>query len=106
VHLSDQEVALMQMVYNSDDWAVVRLDPAPEAAHGPVPDGGGAPAASRGGFEIVDKRGRRDCWLQGALAERFILGAQALAARSNSQEDFDDYIAGFAGIASQPLALH
>lgn len=90
----------MQMVYNSDDWAVVRLDPAPGAALADTD------AASRGGFEIVDKRGRRECWLDGALAERFIQGAQALAARAPSQEDFDDYIAGFADGASHPLALH
>jgi hypothetical protein len=94
----------MRMVCNSDDWAVVRLDPAPHGADSGVPDE--HQADSRGGFGIVDKRGRRECWLQGALAARFIRGAQALAARASSQEDLDDYIAGFADMAPQPLTLH
>lgn len=89
----------MQMLYNSDCFAVVRLDPAPETLQPHT-------AASRGGFEIVDKRARSETWLHGALAERFIQGAQALAAGSPSQEDLDDYIAGFAGWAPQPLCLH
>jgi hypothetical protein len=90
----------MQLLYNSDSFAVVRLDPAPEAV------AADAAGAARGGFEIVDKRAGSETWLAGALADRFIQGAQALAAASPSLEDFDEYIAGFTGVAPQPLCLH
>jgi len=96
----------MQMLYNSDSFAVVRIEvPArpDEASSGP--DGEASPL--RGGYEIVDKTAKREIYIDGALAERFRRGVQELVERgSASQEAFDDYIAGFAGLAQQPLILH
>lgn len=94
----------MQMLYNSDSFAVVRID-LPGAADDSAQ---AAPAgAARGGYEIVDKAARREIFIEGALAERFQRGVQELVERgSASEESFDDYIAGFAGLAQQPLVLH
>lgn len=87
----------MQMLYHSDSYVVVRFDPEP----GPA----GAPTAA-GGFEIVDRLARREIYLHGALAERFAHGVQALVAEGPTEERLDDFIAGFAGAAVQPLTLH
>lgn len=104
----------MQMVYNSDSFAVVQFDgeafpapgapPAAPAAAVPEP----APSGPRG-FEIVDKLGRADIYLHGAVAERFQRGAQALMQQFQGEPDveaLDDYIAGFAALGRQPLTLH
>ncbi|MCW5667877.1 MAG: DUF3567 domain-containing protein [Piscinibacter sp.] len=86
----------MQMLYNSDSFAVVRID-IEEAV---------APALSRGGYEIVDKFARKEIFIQGALAERFKNEVQALVERDPSEEEMDALIAGFAGVMAQPLVLH
>ena len=90
----------MQMLYNSDSYVVVQFD---------LPASAETPALSRGGFEIVDKFARKEIFIEGALAERFQAGVQALvekAAGSVTPEAMDEYIAGFADIAQQPLTLH
>lgn len=96
----------MHLLYNSDSYAVVQFDlptPGDQARDA-------APAAASGlavtGFEIVDKFARREIFLQGALAERFRAGVQSLAAGEPTQDQFDEFIAGFAAAAPQPLALH
>lgn len=90
----------MQMLYNSDNYAVVQIDvPAPAAGDGPH-------APVRGGYEIVDKHARREIFIEGALAERFKAGVEALAQGSPSQEDLDDYVCGYASLAHQPVTLH
>ena len=88
----------MQMLYNSDSFVVVRFD---------VPAGSGdAAGASRGGYEIVDKFARKEIFIQGALAERFKEGVQALIDQDPSEEAMDAYIEGFASLMQQPLVLH
>lgn len=107
----------MQMVYDSDSYAVMQFDvqappsPAPQRpAHASAAAGEAATGAEHaGGFEIVDKRGRADVYLHGAVAERFHRGAQALMQQAQGQPDvevLDDYIAGFTTLGRQPLALH
>ncbi len=91
----------MQMLYNSDQFAVVQFD---------VPPGGDDSAVPKGGVEIVDKRARKDIWLQGALAESFQRGVQALVDKgphdASLQETLDDFIAGYTEHAPQALVLH
>jgi hypothetical protein len=89
----------MQMLYNSDSFTVVQFDLHPEDQPA------GTPHRS-GGYEIVDKFGRKDIFIDGALAQRFAIGAQALAETSPSPEEFDDFIEGFTQIASHPLVAH
>jgi hypothetical protein len=88
----------MQMLYNSDSFVVVQFDVAPAA--------GAAGPLTRGGYEIVDKFARKEIFIEGALAESFKLGVQALMESSPSEEEFDEYIAGYTTLAQQPLRLH
>lgn len=88
----------MQMLYNSDNFTVIRIDV-------PGSDAQGAPV-SRGGYEIVDKYARKGIFLDGPLAESFKDGVQALNGGSPSPEAFDEYIGRFASLMSQPMVLH
>lgn len=94
----------MQMLYNSDSFAVVQFD-VPGTTEGVV----AAPAhtpLTRGGYEIVDKFARKEIFIEGALAESFKLGVQALIEQSPSVEELDDYIGRFSSLMHQPLVLH
>ena len=87
----------MQMLYNSDSFAVVQFDD---------PEAGDHSRPQKGGYEIVDKFARKEIYLQSALADSFKRGVLALVEAGSTEEAMDDFIAGFAGMALQPLVLH
>jgi hypothetical protein len=97
----------MHMLYNSASFAVVmfEISSPTEAAEVGV-DLGSDPAPTRGGFEIVDKLARKDIFIEGAMAETFQAGVEALMADEPSEEDLDEYIGQFTSLVSQPLVLH
>ena len=91
----------MQMLYNSDSFAVVLFDvPADKAA------GGGDDALTRGGYELVDKFARKEIFIEGALAESFKQGVEALILTQPSVEEIDEYIERFSSLMQQPVVLH
>jgi hypothetical protein len=96
----------MHTLYSSDDFAVVQID-----FEGPEPaiaaDGAalGQPL-SRGGFEIVDKRLRKEIFLGGAMADAFREQVQALASREPSTEAIDEFLDGYSHWMHQPLVAH
>ena len=93
------------MLYNSDAFVVVELEVPVAAAEGDRLAGGDAPL-SRGGYEIVDKFARKDIYLEGALAQQFREGVEALARESPSADQLDEFIARYTGLPYQPLVLH
>ncbi|MBL8352362.1 MAG: DUF3567 domain-containing protein [Burkholderiaceae bacterium] len=97
----------MQMLYNSDSYVVVAFEVPAESGDGSQ---AAADAGSRGGYEIVDKLAGKEIFIQGAVAASFQQGVQALVAQADSQETalaaVDDYIAGYATLAQQPVRLH
>ena len=104
----------MQMLYNSDNFAVVQFDISSNGVGESTPDAQEssdgavtAPAAlTRGGYEIVDKFARKEIFIEGALAEHFKNGVQELIERGPTEEEFDAYLARFAAMAHQPVILH
>ena len=105
----------MHMLYNSDNFAVVRFDLSagdPPAGATAVAEAGGtadgSPGAlpARGGYEIVDKFARKEIFIQGALAENFQTEVQALIEKSPSQEAFDEYLGRYTSLMQHPLVLH
>ncbi|MEP7281201.1 MAG: DUF3567 domain-containing protein [Rubrivivax sp.] len=89
----------MQMLYNSDSFVVVRFDMPLDAASADGP--------RRGGYEIVDKHARREIYIDGALAESFRQGVQALADSAEaSEEALDEFIGRYCVLAQQPVTLH
>ena len=106
----------MHMLYNSDNFAVVRFDlsagdppaDATAAVAGAAGTAGGALAAApaRGGYEIVDKFARKEIFIQGVLAENFQTEVQALIEKSPSQEAFDEFLGRYTSMMQHPLVLH
>ncbi len=87
----------MLMLYNSDSFAVVHFDlGAVDAAATP----------QRGGYEIVDKFARKEIFLAGAVAAQFKAAVDALVRTGPSEEELDDLIGCYTGLAQQPLVLH
>ena len=101
----------MQMLYNSDSFSVVLFDVAYAATETPVALADAEAQAQRkpltqGGYEIVDKFARKEIFLQGAMAESFKEGVEALIETRPSEEEIDDYIERFASLMQQPVILH
>lgn len=89
----------MQMLYNSDHYVVVEFDVGADASI----DGEGS---DKGGYEIVDKLARRGIFLNGAVADGFKAGVDALVERDPTEEEVDEFIAGYTLLAQQPVILH
>jgi hypothetical protein len=90
----------MQMLYNSDSYVVVQI----EVPAAPATEPGAGLA--RGGYEIVDKLARKEIFIEGALAEHFKTGVQAIADKDPSPEAFDEFIGRFTALAQQPVVMH
>lgn len=92
----------MHMLYNSDSFVVVHFDVSTDAA---LADG----PLARGGYEIVDKYARRGLFIDGAMAQSFKDGVDALIEThpaGPTQDDMDDYIERFAPLMQQPVVMH
>jgi hypothetical protein len=89
----------MQMLYNSDHYVVMAFDMGSA-------DGAAEAASPQGGYEIVDKFARRGIFLNGAVAESFKRGVNALVERGPSEEEVDEFIAGYTLLAQQPVVVH
>ena len=87
----------MQMVYNSDNYAVVQFD---------VPAGASGGEPARGGFEIVDKFAGKEIFIDGVMAASFKEGVEALMTTSPSEDELDEYLARYVALMHQPLVLH
>lgn len=91
----------MQMLYNSESFAVVQFDvPTQQVLVS------GDSALTRGGYEIVDKFARKEIFIEGAMAESFKQGVDALILTEPSEEEMDAYIDRFSSLMQQPVVLH
>ena len=101
----------MHMLYNSENFAVVRFDvPAEGASEAERAPASGAqsgwPALARGGYEIVDKSARKEIFIQGVLAENFQTEVQTLIDGSPTEEAVDDFLGRYTSLMQQTLVLH
>jgi hypothetical protein len=97
MYRSNHRVTAMQLIYNSPQYCVLEFS------------GFEAPQADRpavGGFEIMDKTFKREIFLAGADAVHFRTSVQALVAREPSPEEIDDFLGGYTGLMTTPVALH
>lgn len=95
----------MHMLYNSSNFAVMQFEVAPASAGQAVGDD--APSQlTRGGFEIVDKFLRKEVFLEGAMAQSFKEGVDALIETRPSEEEIDDFMERFTSLMHQPVVLH
>ena len=93
----------MQLLYDSESFVLVQIHAnAPEAsAHVPA-----IPQLARNGFEIVDKRSGKEVYLDGSWAEMFQLRLSAWAKDTPTQEEVEDTLEGYSGLATTPISLH
>ena len=94
----------MHMLYNSDNYAVVQIEMT--QLQEALPTATETAALTRGGYEIVDKYARKEFFIEGAMAESFKEGVEALIETSPSIVEFDAYLERYAGMALQPVVMH
>ena len=101
----------MQMIYDSDSFVVLHLTPElPLSTDGATVS---TPSVTeplrhlqRQGFEIVDKRSGRHVYLDGSWAELFQQQISAWHHTAPTQEEVEDMLDNYTGLAGNPVMLH
>ena len=93
----------MQLLYDSESFVVVQIHANAPEESAPVP---AIPQLARHGFEIVDKRSGKEVYLDGSWAEMFQLRLSAWAKDTPTQDEVEDTLEGYSGLATTPISLH
>ena len=99
----------MHMLYDSESFVVVHMLPdAVEKKGTPVLNdtAPAAPQLARHGFEIVDKRSGKEVYLDGSWAEMFQEQILAWQRDTTTQEEVEDALDRYAGLAQNPVVVH
>mgnify|MGYP003600561812 FL=1 len=98
----------MQMLYDSDSIEKKhKMRDAVEQKGGPLNDTAPpAPQLARHGFEIVDKRSGKEVYLDGSWAEMFQQQILAWQRDTPTQEEVEDALDRYAGLAQNPVVVH
>jgi len=85
----------MNLIYNSEQYSVVefRADRNLEALR-------------FGGYEIVDKGGKREIFIAGTLAQTFRREVNELIAGEPTMDEIDEFLGSYDAVMSQPATLH
>lgn len=98
----------MQMLYDSESFVVVHMLPdvlEPEhvaSADTPEP----VPQLARHGFQIVDKRSGKELYLDGSWAEMFQQKILAWQRDAPTQEEVEETLDRYTGLAQNPVVVH
>ncbi|AVO48994.1 DUF3567 domain-containing protein [Melaminivora suipulveris] len=95
----------MHMLYDSDSFVVVHMQPDALLA-APADAGEAAPRLVRHGFEIVDKRSGKEVYLDGSWAEMFQEQILAWQRNAPTQQEVEETLDGYAGLAQNPVVMH
>lgn len=85
----------MNLIYNSEQYSVVEFG-----------IDNGQEALRFGGYEIMDKSGKRELFIGGSWAEAFRKNVADLIARAPSVEEVDDFLGNYEGVMRQPVVFH
>lgn len=102
----------MHTLYDSDTFCVTHM--LANAAEMDPPDASAAeaeaprrlPTMPRHGFEIIDKRAGKEVYLDGSWAEMFQRQIVAWQASTPTQEEVEDTLEGYSGLAQNPVVMH
>ena len=94
----------MHLLYDSETFAVTHL--AAELELEVSDTSPQAPALVRHGFEIVDKRSGKEVYLDGSWAEMFQQHIQAWQVNTPTQEEVEDTLEQYSGLAQNPVVMH
>ena len=93
----------MNLLYESESFAVMHVFANETGEAAPVSQ---APTLERHGFEIVDKRSGKEVYLDGSWAEMFQMHIQAWQQNTPTQEEVEDTLERYTGLAQQPVVVH
>jgi len=85
----------MNVIYNSEQYSVVEFGADI-----------GREALRFGGYEIMDKSGKKEILIGGPLAEAFRRNVESLIATEPSIEEIDAFLGNYDSLMSQPVVLH
>jgi hypothetical protein len=93
----------MQLLYDSESFVVVQIHAnlAPEPAARPA-----ARQLDRHGYEIVDKRSGMQVYLDGSWADMFEQRLDGWQKQTPTQQEVEDALEGYSGLANTPVSLH
>ncbi|MBS0392291.1 MAG: DUF3567 domain-containing protein [Comamonadaceae bacterium] len=95
----------MQMLYDSDSFVVVHMLPDADRS-GATDNAALPPQLMRHGFEIVDKRSGKEVYLDGSWAEMFQQQILAWQRNTPTQEEVEDKLDSYIGLAQNPVVVH
>jgi hypothetical protein len=98
-----RENEAMNLLYESETFAVMHVLANAPAEAAPQTS---IPLLERHGFEIVDKRSGKEVYLDGSWAEMFQQQIQAWQQHTPTQEEVEDTLEGYTGLAQQPVVVH
>jgi hypothetical protein len=87
--------AHMNLIYNSEQYSVFEF----------VAEDG-QDALHVGGYEIMDKPGKREIFIRGTVAAVFRKNVEDLIASAPSEEDIDDFLGKYEVLMRQPMVFH
>lgn len=93
----------MQLLYDSESFVVVQIHANAPEASAPRP---ATPQLARHGYEIVDKRSGKQVYLDGSWAEMFQQRLSGWEKDTPTQEEVEDTLEGYSGLANTPVSLH
>jgi hypothetical protein len=85
----------MNLIYNSEQYSVVEFG---------ADDG--RDALRFGGYEIMDKSGKREIFIGGIWADSFRKTVEVLIAGEPSMDEIDDFLGEYGGLMSQSVTFH
>jgi hypothetical protein len=96
----------MHMLYDSDSFVVVHIQPDADLTAAPPKPDILVPQLVRHGFEIVDKRSGKEVYLDGSWAELFQQQILAWQRNTPTQEEVEEALDRYAGLAQNPVVVH
>jgi hypothetical protein len=93
----------MHTLYDSESFSVTHMSATAEPAASAEP---ALPTLLRHGFEIVDKRSGKELYLDGSWAELFQQRLAEWQRNTPTQEEVEDTLEQYAGLAHIPVHVH
>ncbi|MYM38843.1 BTH_I0359 family protein [Duganella qianjiadongensis] len=85
----------MNLIYNSEQFSVLEFGV--DRSH---------EALRFGGYEIVDKGGKREIFINGILAQNFRRDVSDLIASEPTMAEIDEFLGSYNEVMSYPATLH
>ena len=85
----------MNLIYNSEQYSVVEFGPDRSLE-----------ALRFGGYEIVDKGGKREIFIAGVMAQNFRRDVNELIASEPTIEEIDEFLGNFDILLNTPVVFH